>query len=984
MKLAKTLAASLLITLLALFAFIDVFVSSATRNYLHAPAIAVEVAASQPVRYEALGEPGAPITAPNLQWNHPLSRTSAHHTAQLTPAATTALALRIYPPAFVYNSVRHNPQARIKNVRINGQLVAAHTLVSAPEPFVVQIGATNGFTLSFDAQRALLPANVLWAKVAVFFAMAFAVFGSVFGLFTRRIFAKFEFDIKWQHFSKNALLFGVIFVFLFCLNLNFFPVSDDILHFLHALERAQGGGGGFFDGVNARLGELLWRNVFARFALSPWFDAANAAMGASFFFLFFAAVFGRFPRDKADLLTFALIFGLVCYYGVFGSTFLWGAGSFNYLFSATLFFGFFAFVRYYYFTASAGGGGFGSGFAGGFGGGGANSNLSGFDTAFFRGMDGRNSNLAGTSASFAAQNSVQNPAQNQTQNAQNLTQNSVQNEQNSAQNFLQNPAQTAQNAFQTAQNSAQTAQNSARAATPSAQTPPSATPSTAKKLAIFAATSLIGFAAALSHEWLAAVMCVGVTLLILYFFYLRRNPMALIIAAFFVSAGFVLLMLAPGSEGKIELYRSAYGTEGFMTFKEIFALPLGKFFTKIYQTFNFLAQNDMLFCCVAILVLFWASKMLFFRAFGWRHWGLLVVIGVGVWLDEVCLMMVVGATALLADVWRVCGRRSVERAAFVWVAWLFMGLCLIQLEGTPLRARFLDTTLLVAIVAMLWREMVRDWTARAAEWGAGLGGDLGGNLAQDYAGFSAALGANSNLNTAQNSANFNGNSNLNLVQNAASLGENFSANSASLGTNSAQNPAQNSANLGLNLAQNAAIFDTNSNLNAAQTNGDFTPNSNLGAGGGADFGANLAQNGADFGTNSSVAGTDFNANFNKNSGANSSVAGANFRDQTPARLLPFAAKFEFALKLGAVLAFIVGTLYATANSYANGVLQLKLNALIQASARAGQADVVVPRTLSLPAGLGRFCDWAVLGGDPSAFPNDVYARFYGVKSVRVE
>lgn len=683
MKVLKSFVAAFSLTLLLFVVFTDAFVTTASRNYLHAPALTMDITSPNGVKLQTITPIKESLEGQAVRYGFDLGRLTTHYKANIAPKEAGELQVLIYPSQFVYGSVLYEPLAVIKEVKVNDKLVKPELNIHKRQPLVLNIAQTAGITLEFDANRAFFFSNVLRVKLGVFFAMSFLVFGFVFGMYKEIYFAKFEFNINWQHFGKNFLLFLTIFFWLFWLNIHFFPVSDDIGQYLHAQTNAA-----FFDGVNSRLGELLWRNLFAQFALSPVYDAANALMGTCFFFVFFAAIFSHLPANKCDLFTFCVLVGATCYYGVFGSTFLWGAGSFNYLLPATLFFGFFWLVRHYYIE--------------------------------------RHGKLT--------------------------------------------------------------------------------------RAVAYTLTPFAGFLAAVSHEWLAALMCVILLCLLVWLVVSKRRVIGLGLTTLAVFAGFWMLFVSNGQQEKIALYRSVYGKDAYYSVSDLLQMPFSELMTRVLQTYSFLAQNDTLYCFLAVLALYWASRMLLYKAFGWRHLSLLAVLAVGFVADKVGLAAIILSLLMLLDAARVQGVSKTQMPLILFAAWLFMGACVIVLDGTPLRARFLDTTMLIASVGVMWRQMARDFAASQ---------------------------------------------------------------------------------------------------------------------------------------------------------------------------LHYAAKLEFGLKLWAISACMVGTFYASANGFANGVLQLRQNEAIRAQARQGKTDIVLPPVLASAQGLGRFCDWAILGSDPNAFPNDAYARFYGVNSIRV-
>ncbi|MCR8679769.1 MULTISPECIES: DUF6056 family protein [Campylobacter] len=133
----------------------------------------------------------------------------------------------------------------------------------------------------------------------------------------------------------NLSIFGVLFAILLFLNLLYPAQADDYTLYQSALN------GNFLSTYfewNGRIGEILFSGYFAKFAFSPIFDIINAIIGTAFLFLGFLLCFGRVIRDKADIVLLALWFAILGLFGYFGSIFLWGAGSVNYLWGVTLIF----------------------------------------------------------------------------------------------------------------------------------------------------------------------------------------------------------------------------------------------------------------------------------------------------------------------------------------------------------------------------------------------------------------------------------------------------------------------------------------------------------------------------------------------------------------------------------------------------------------------------------------------------------------------
>ncbi|MGI0439875.1 DUF6056 family protein [Helicobacter himalayensis] len=123
------------------------------------------------------------------------------------------------------------------------------------------------------------------------------------------------------------LLFLMLFIPLFILNILFPSQSDDLGAF-------GGGDKGFFNSYftwNGRFGENLYTGFLAQFNQSIIFDVINAIVGALFFIITFILYFGRLPQNRLDSYSFMLLCLLCMLFSVFGATFLWGAGSLNYL-----------------------------------------------------------------------------------------------------------------------------------------------------------------------------------------------------------------------------------------------------------------------------------------------------------------------------------------------------------------------------------------------------------------------------------------------------------------------------------------------------------------------------------------------------------------------------------------------------------------------------------------------------------------------------
>ena len=131
--------------------------------------------------------------------------------------------------------------------------------------------------------------------------------------------------------ANRLVIFSFIgvFAFLFSLNLLLPPLSDDFDAYFAAQNGFESAKSSYLN-WNARIGELIFQGFVA--GLNPFvFDVLNAIVGSGFIFAFFALVFGRIPRYKKDIALIATMLILILITTMFGSIFLWGAGSLNYL-----------------------------------------------------------------------------------------------------------------------------------------------------------------------------------------------------------------------------------------------------------------------------------------------------------------------------------------------------------------------------------------------------------------------------------------------------------------------------------------------------------------------------------------------------------------------------------------------------------------------------------------------------------------------------
>lgn len=127
---------------------------------------------------------------------------------------------------------------------------------------------------------------------------------------------------------NNYITFALIYSILFSFNFAFPPQADDLSMYFTA---KVGNFGATYFSWNARIGEILYTGYFAKFIESVVFDLLNALMGTIFILGSFVLCCGRLPDKKQDYYMLALLCALILLLCCFGSTFLWGAGSFNYL-----------------------------------------------------------------------------------------------------------------------------------------------------------------------------------------------------------------------------------------------------------------------------------------------------------------------------------------------------------------------------------------------------------------------------------------------------------------------------------------------------------------------------------------------------------------------------------------------------------------------------------------------------------------------------
>ena len=104
--------------------------------------------------------------------------------------------------------------------------------------------------------------------------------------------------------QASLLLFFGLYIFFFTLNAMFPVQSDDLGAPLGNLDSMIGS----YMHWNGRIGELLKVWFGSYLAHTPYFPFINTLFGATFLYLFFVLIFGRFPSIVlADLATIALI-----------------------------------------------------------------------------------------------------------------------------------------------------------------------------------------------------------------------------------------------------------------------------------------------------------------------------------------------------------------------------------------------------------------------------------------------------------------------------------------------------------------------------------------------------------------------------------------------------------------------------------------------------------------------------------------------------
>ncbi|TQR29529.1 hypothetical protein DMB92_07955 [Campylobacter sp. MIT 99-7217] len=134
--------------------------------------------------------------------------------------------------------------------------------------------------------------------------------------------------------KKNIILFLAVFAVLFVFNFLVVAQSDDWAHYFTAINPNIPWYDTYFT-WNARIGEILNTGFLASLHQNL-FDILNALVGSSFIFAVFYLCFLRLPKNKLDLLCFLLLCIFFIFLNSFSATFLWGAGSLNYLWGVSL------------------------------------------------------------------------------------------------------------------------------------------------------------------------------------------------------------------------------------------------------------------------------------------------------------------------------------------------------------------------------------------------------------------------------------------------------------------------------------------------------------------------------------------------------------------------------------------------------------------------------------------------------------------------
>lgn len=165
----------MLLTLLLFVVFTDAFVTTASRNYLHAPALTMDITSPEGVRLQTIEPINEQIEGQAVRYGFDLGRLTTHYKAHIAPKEAGELQVQLYPSQFVYGSVLYEPLAVVKEVKVNDKLVKLELNIHKRQPLVLNIAQTAGITLEFDASRAFFFSNVLWVKLGAFFC--YVVFG---------------------------------------------------------------------------------------------------------------------------------------------------------------------------------------------------------------------------------------------------------------------------------------------------------------------------------------------------------------------------------------------------------------------------------------------------------------------------------------------------------------------------------------------------------------------------------------------------------------------------------------------------------------------------------------------------------------------------------------------------------------------------------------------------------------------------------------
>ncbi|RDU64646.1 DUF6056 family protein [Helicobacter sp. MIT 14-3879] len=152
----------------------------------------------------------------------------------------------------------------------------------------------------------------------------------------------------------NFSVFGVVFLFLLLINILLPRQSDDFDAFFNS-QKGFESAKRFYLTWNARIGELFYQGFIG--GINPYlFDFLNALVGVMFIFSFFILVFARVPKSSKDVSMLFLTLLILMFFSAFGSDFVWGAGSLNYMWGLFVIIIFLLPFRFYFARLFMGGG----------------------------------------------------------------------------------------------------------------------------------------------------------------------------------------------------------------------------------------------------------------------------------------------------------------------------------------------------------------------------------------------------------------------------------------------------------------------------------------------------------------------------------------------------------------------------------------------------------------------------------------------------